>query len=124
MPYDIRIIRGREFLRLDAYGQVDLESSRILLGDAIWACVHGKVGRVLIDVREAMGTTLTVPQLAMLAGVCQQISPPPDVHKIAILNRPKDDFDRAAFLAAEAQQVGWNLRAFRDFEAAFNWLAL
>lgn len=95
----------------------------MLLSDAIWACVHGKVGRVLIDVRAASGTSLTTTQLAMLASVCQQVSPPPDVHRIAILNRPKDEFDRAAFLASAAQDAGWNIQAFRDFEVAFQWLA-
>ena len=40
-------------------------------------------------------------------------------HKIAILNRPKDELDRAQIVASVAAQHHWNIRAFRDFEQAF-----
>lgn len=122
MPYDIRIIRSREFLRLGAEGHFDLLSTRKLFCDAIWACVRGKIGRVLVDVRDAT-TDLTAAQLGALANVCREVSPPAEGHKIAILNRPQHPFDRASFLAALAQGQGWNIAAFCEFEKAFEWLS-
>jgi len=122
MPYDIRIIQGRDIVRLDAHGHADMEATRQLTIDAIWACVHSKIGRVLLDVRDMDVTDLTLAQLSALAHASRQIAPPPDAHKIAVLNRPPDTLDRAATLAAEAQQERWNIRTFRDFEAALLWL--
>jgi hypothetical protein len=43
-------------------------------------------------------------------------------NRVAILNRPKDDFDRAAFLELCAGNRGYHIRAFREFEDAFSWL--
>jgi hypothetical protein len=123
MPFAVHVIRGRDFVRLDATGHIDMASSRALLSDAIWVCVRSKVGRVLIDVREATSTEITVAQIGLLVDVCRQIAPADDVHRIAILNRPIDDYDRAELLAAAARQEGWNIQAFRNFEDAFLWLS-
>ena len=38
------------------------------------------------------------------------------------MNRPKDEFDRGAFLEICATNRGYQLKAFREFEAAFTWL--
>lgn len=122
MPYDIRIIRSEEFIRLDAEGIIDLPTSQRLMSDAIWACVHSKIGRVLIDVRRATAM-LTAAQLAALAEVCRKMSLPQE-DRIAILTEPKEDFKRASFLAACVSDQGWNLAAFSDFEQAFNWLCV
>jgi hypothetical protein len=43
-------------------------------------------------------------------------------NRIAIINHPKDDFDRAAFFETCAANRGFNCRAFRDFEQALYWL--
>ena len=42
--------------------------------------------------------------------------------QVAVVNRPKDDFDRGAFLELCAMNRGYQLKAFQDFEAAFTWL--
>jgi hypothetical protein len=49
-------------------------------------------------------------------GICRH-------NRIAILNAPKDNFDRAAFLETCATNRGFDIRAFRDFEKALYWLA-
>jgi len=76
----------------------------------------------LIDVREVATTDMTAAHLCSLADVCREVSAPNEQDKIAILNRPKDEFNRAEFLASMAQGAGWNIMAFQDFEAAFDWL--
>jgi hypothetical protein len=120
MPYDIRIIRSEEFIRLDAQGIIDLPISQRLMSDAIWACVHSKIGRVLLDLRKATAH-LTAAQLAALAEACRTMSLPHE-DRIAILTTPEDEFKRAAFLARCVRDQGWNLAAFSDFEQAFDWL--
>jgi hypothetical protein len=35
MPHDIRIISSSDFVRLDAFGHLDMEASRRLLRDAV-----------------------------------------------------------------------------------------
>ena len=122
MPYNIRIIPGREFIKLDAEGHLDLEMSRKVLSDVIWTCLRSRMARVLIDVREAT-SDMTAAHLCKLADVCREISAQDqDDDRIAILSRPKDEFDRAAFLAAKAESAGWNVAAFQEFEKAFDWL--
>lgn len=122
MPYDIRIISSTEFLRLDAQGHLDLAASRQMLYDTLWACTNRSIGRVLIDTRQAT-TDMTAAQVTTLADTCRQVTAPADQHKIAILNRPVDEFDRAAVVAEAAEEQGWNVRTFRTFESAFQWLA-
>jgi hypothetical protein len=107
---------------MDAEGHFDLNATRKIFQDVIWASAHARVGRILIDVRDAT-TTITAAQLGTLADVCREISPPDEEHKIAILNRPRDETDRALLLAGMAQDAGWNIAAFRDFERAFDWLS-
>jgi hypothetical protein len=71
-------------------------------------------------VREAT-CDLTAAQIASLAAACEQATPPGE-HRVALLNAPKDDFDRAAYVASLSHAEGWNTRAFRSFEEAFEWL--
>jgi hypothetical protein len=122
MPYDIRVIRSTDCVRLDASGEIDLPTSRQLLSDAIWACVHGKIGRVLLDLREAVSIRITMAQLASLAQVCREASPGGREHKIAIIGTNNPPVG-AEYVASLAQNEGWNIEAFGEFEPAFMWLA-
>jgi hypothetical protein len=121
MPYDLRIIRSTEFVRADAAGHFDLAASRALFSDVIWACARSKIGRVMLDVRDATAD-MTAAQVCALAVVANDVVPPDGEHKIAILARPEVQFDRAAMLAATVKDTGWNLAAFNDFERAFDWI--
>lgn len=122
MPHDIRIIRIRDFVRLDAAGHYDFQATRQLLSDTIWACVRSQIAHVMLDVREATAVELTAAQLTSLAHVCQEVKPAGGYHAIAIVTGPHERLDRAAFVATAAQREGWNIRAFDDFEAACMWL--
>jgi hypothetical protein len=121
MVYDIRMISAKDFIRLDAEGRFDLPATQRMFRDTMWACVNSKIGRVLLDIRDA-SADMTVAQVVSLAAICGEITPTMKDHKIAILNRPKDELDRAQIVASVAAQHHWNIRAFRDFEQAFDWL--
>jgi hypothetical protein len=120
MAFDLRVIPIREFMKTDITGVVDLNASRDMLSELMAACKRENMTRILIDCREASSrsTVLDVWTLAKdlgSLGVTHE-------NRVAVLNRPKDDFDRAAFLELCATNRGYQLRAFREFEVAFTWL--
>ncbi|HEY7533296.1 MAG TPA: hypothetical protein VH681_11010 [Nitrospiraceae bacterium] len=120
MAFDMRVIPISEFLRTDVSGTIDFEASRAILRELLAVCAQHNVRHILIDTREASSkaTSVDVWSLANDLGNLGVST----THRIAILNRPKDDFDRGAFLELCATNRGYQLRAFRDFELAFTWL--
>jgi hypothetical protein len=121
MTHDIRVIRLRDFLRTDLQGHIDLESSKEALRDVARSCAENHNHHVLIDTRDTT-TTATVMDVWDLASSLEDCGIG-RTNRIAILNAPKDNFDRAAFLETCAANRGFNIRAFRDFESALYWLA-
>ena len=118
MTVEVRIIPIKEFLRTDVSGNLDLERSLIILSHLVEECTKHNVDRILIDTREAtsnasMLDVWTLARKLTHSGLRAQV---------AVVNRPKDDFDRGAFLELCAMNRGYQLKAFRDFEAAFTWL--
>ena len=118
MAVDVRIIPIKEFLRSDVSGNLDLERSLTILRSLVEECKNHKVDRILIDTREAtsnasMLDVWTLARKLTYSGLRA---------RLAVVNRPKDGFDRGAFLELCAMNRGYELKAFRDFEAAFTWL--
>jgi hypothetical protein len=120
MAYDLRVIPISEFMRTNVSGEVDLKASREMLSGLMAICEREKIDRILIDGREAKSQSTAV-DVWTLAGDLGSLGVTRG-HRVAILNRPKDDFDRGAFLELCATNRGYQLKAFRDFEAAFAWL--
>jgi len=120
MAYNLKVIPISEFLRSDVTGVVDLKASRELLKGLVEICEKENLDRILIDGREASSSASTVDVWTLAndlgtLGLSRE-------YRVAVLNRPKDDFDRMAFLELCATNRGYQLRAFRDFEEAFTWL--
>ena len=123
MAYDIRLIHLNDFLRTDVHGAVDLESSKALFKDVSRASIEHDNHHILIDVRDMpSGGKLSAVDVWEVASSLEQCGIGRD-NRIAILNAPKDEFDRAAFLETCAANRGFAIRAFRDFEKALYWLA-
>ena len=120
MSYDMRVIPISEFLRTDVSGEIDLQASRAVLKELLVQCSRKNIHHILIDTRETSSRASTV-DVWTLASDLGSLGMTAD-HRIAILNRPKDEFDRGAFLELCATNRGYQLRAFRDFEKAFTWL--
>jgi hypothetical protein len=121
MTHDIRLIHLKDFLRTDLRGNLDLESSKRSLKEIAQACTEHENHHVLIDTRDSdsKATPVDVWELAASLEECGIGRH----NRIAILNAPKDDFDRAAFLETCAANRGFSIKAFRDFEKALYWLA-
>ena len=120
MAVNVRVVPIKEFLRTDVAGHLDLQTSRTLLHGIIGACKTHNVDRVLIDTREATSKA-SVTDVWTLASELKSVGLSPQ-NRIAVVNRPKDNFDRAEFLEICASNRGFQLKAFREFEAAFTWL--
>lgn len=120
MAFDVRVIPIREFMKTNITGEIDLNASREMLSQLMEECKRENMSRILIDSREASShsTMLDVWTLARdlgSLGVSHE-------NRVAVLNRPKDNFDRAAFLELCATNRGYQVKAFREFEQAFAWL--
>ena len=119
MATTIRIIHARDFIKVTAEGQLDLERAKELLLEAATASALGGGYDTILDTREAE-SEMSIGGLWYLA---KELS---DVHraysrKTAVLC-PLKQFDRAGFFAICAQNRGLNVRAFTSFEDAFEWL--
>ncbi|MBA5865606.1 MAG: hypothetical protein GDA67_02790 [Nitrospira sp. CR1.3] len=120
MSYSLRVIPISEFLRTDVSGVVDLKASRELLKGLMDICMRENLDRILIDGREAQSQASTV-DVWTLANDLGSLGMSRE-YRVAVLNRPKDEFDRMAFLELCATNRGYQLKAFREFEDAFTWL--
>lgn len=120
MSYDMRVIPISELLRTDVSGEIDLQASRAVLKELLDLCAPNNLPQILIETREAnsRANTVDVWTLANDLGSLGMSTQ----HRIAILNRPKDEFDRGACLEMCAINRGYQLRALRDFANAFTWL--
>jgi len=123
MAYDIRLIHLKDFLRTNVHGAIDLESSRRLFKEVANASLERDNHHILIDVRDIPpGGKLSAVDVWEVASSLEDCGIGRHT-RIAILNAPKDNFDRAAFLETCATNRGFAIRAFRDFEKALYWLA-
>ena len=119
MPVEVRIIPITEFLLTDASGTL-METSLILLRDLLQACKEHNVDRLLIDTREATSSASVLDAWTLASKLIHSELSHKD--RVAVLNRPEDDFAGAASLELCPTNRGYQLKAFHDFEAAFTWL--
>jgi hypothetical protein len=119
MPYDIRIVPGHEFIRLNAKGQLDLRATRTLLSDIAAKCCAKRVDRILLDVRQIIADIQLI-ELHELAMTFDDYDFQP-YDRLAILHK-KSSNGGAALFAQTAAKRGYQIRAFDEFERAFNWL--
>jgi hypothetical protein len=119
MAATIRIIHARDFIKVTAEGQLDLERAKELLLEAATVSALGSGYDTILDTREAESEMST----ADLWYLAKELS---DAYKAfsrktAVLC-PLKQFDRAGFFALCAQNRGLDVRAFTSFEDAFEWL--
>jgi hypothetical protein len=122
MVVDVRLIHVKDFLRHDVHGVVDLEQSKRMMRELAKACDKHDNYQLLIDTRDVDARQTSMVDVWELAASLRNMG----FHhrmRIAVVNAPKDSFDRAAFFEVCAQNRGFNLRVFRDFEQALYWLA-
>ena len=120
MAQNITIVPAREFVRTKSTGEFDLDATRKACFAVFSKMKDLNVSEVLLDHREtstqmAASDLLTLFRELDLGGLLKG-------RKIAIVNLPKNDFDRDKFFVACAQAKGYEIAAFQEFEEAVTWL--
>ena len=119
MPGNVKIIRWREFIRARPDGQANLEAGERLLKEIAQAGEGLEKFEVLVDTRDLTGH-LSAPDLWTL---CERLVRyrRTFAHRTAILC-PLERFDHARFFALCAENHGFNMQAFSEYEDAMEWL--
>jgi hypothetical protein len=116
------MVRGAQFIHADHDGTLDLASSR----DTLCTLLSEEAGEsnqkfdLLFDVRDAE-IDLTMSDVWTLVQDIEQCAPGFD-ERLALLDDWDQTFDRMQFMEASAHEVGFQVRAFIDFESAVDWL--
>jgi hypothetical protein len=125
MPLELQIIRASEFIRVGTHGRLDLAASKTVLAELAGACRRRGVDRALLDIRDTRpGPTpvFTPEDLAVLVDTFREIGFTQE-QRLAVLYAA-DPHKRARLFAFLSTLRGWSVRAFGDYEAALDWLAL
>jgi hypothetical protein len=123
VPLELQIIRATEFIRAGAAGRPDLEASRAVLRELAAACRRRGIDRALLDVRNLHpGATriFTPDDLASLVNTFHEMGFSQE-QRLAVLYT-EDPYHGVRMFAFIGALRGWKVRAFGDFEAAFQWL--
>jgi hypothetical protein len=120
MDLNIRIIHARDFLKTTPTLDVDLETSKRFFLELARENAGPRQYDLLIDVRRTTGHL----SLSEITEVVKILINHRDSFrsKIAILTTPGVKFENAQFGALFANNRGFKMAAFTDFEETINWL--
>ena len=118
-PPHVKVIHGRDFVRAQPAGDLHIEDSLRLLLDIAAAAAKLKEHDVVLDMRH-VDSHLSAADLWTLA---HKLTEYREVftRKTAVLC-PLERFDKARFFAMSAENHGFNIRAFTDYESAMEWI--
>ena len=120
MNLNIRIVRSQDFLKVTPTGEIDFEASKEALLKLASENSTPRQHDIMIDIRQTHGH-LTLAEITELVDVMIE-------HrdsfrsKLAILALPGLGFDHAKFMELYANNRGFQVAAFKDFEETVNWL--
>lgn len=117
-----KIIQVMDFMKVKPTGEVDLKESKRILGEMAEIGTTPGEFDILLDVRETFGNMdhndlwELVEELGRRRKTFR--------HKIAILTRSDEQFNKAAFaeMCSNTSVHKFKLSAFTDFEQATEWL--
>jgi hypothetical protein len=117
-----RVVSIKDFLRTNLEGTADFEATKAVFEEIIAACKASSINRILLDIREVYGTDVGVTEVFLLVMHLLSLDLARDF-QMAIVNRPKDELDRAKIFEHSARLQGVNVASFDDdFEGALMWL--
>lgn len=121
MPFEMQIIKAREFLRMGVHGRIDLQASCDVLQELAAACAKRDINRAMLDVRDVR-SELNNDEVVALATALGAMGFSENT-RVAVLHG-EDREAQARLFTSCAMARGWNLRPFFDFEEATDWLAI
>ena len=121
MDLNFRIIHAKDFLKARPTGEYDLEMAKQALLELAAENAAPRQYDVLIDVR---GASYSLSFFDITEMVQVMIDNRDSFRsKLAILTVPGQRFDTAKFMELYADNRGFRVAAFEDFEEALYWLA-
>ena len=124
MPLELQLIRAGEFVRLNAEGNFDLDTSKLALAKIARACRKRRVGRAILDLRELHPLPqprLTRSDLIALVDTFHRLGFSKK-HRLALLYS-RDPHGRARLFSWITSMHGWQVRSFTNFEEAMFWIS-
>jgi hypothetical protein len=120
MALEMQVITSHEFFRLGTHGELDWLKSLTVLSALVQNFDERGTDLAIIDVRDAQ-TDLTDLQLEALVKALKKIGVRKH-HRIAILHRTRPH-PRSVVFAEAAQERGFDIEAFDNYERAVEWLS-
>jgi hypothetical protein len=122
MDLNIRIIHARDFLKTTPTFRVDLETSKRFFLRLAQENAAPRQYDLLIDLRRTSG----ILSFSEITEVVKLLIEHRDSFrsKIAILTEPGVKFENARFGALYANNRGFQIAAFTDFEETINWIVV
>jgi hypothetical protein len=124
MPIELHVIRASEFIKLDAHERLDFESSKQALQALARACHKRAVDSALLDLRSRPVPTKRLFTTTELAALIQTFREAgfSKKQRLAVLYH-QDVYGGVRDFAFIGRMGGLQVRAFRDFEEALEWLS-
>ena len=120
MRVNYKIIQAKDFIKAKPTGEIDLDESKIVLGQV--AQMEHLIGdhELLLDLREVHSNLDKddLFELILELGRHKEAFR----SKIAVIARDDEQFNKAVFLEMCANIDGFTTMAFTDYEKAINWL--
>jgi hypothetical protein len=117
-----KVIQAKDFIKARPSGEVDLEQSKKILCDVAEIVLAGGEFDVLMDIRETFGNL----NHAEIIELVDELGRHPNAfrHKIAVLARDDQQFNKAVFaeMMANMSMHPYKLSAFVEYEDAIEWL--
>jgi len=120
MPYRLHVVKTTDFVRFDGRGNPDMIESRRALEKLAKACLDSGADCALLDVRD-VNSSLALADLYTLISAFNAMGFRKQ-HRLALLHR-YNSTEKAEFFAMCANERGWNVRAFDNYEEAMEWFA-
>lgn len=120
MKANIKFVKTKDFLKTTASGELNLPESMKVLHRIAEFNRADNSHDMLIDVRD----TTSVLTLSDIYELVSEVGRHREYFrkKIAILLGPQHDIDKARFLQMTAENRGYRVNVFTDFEDAVTWL--
>lgn len=121
MPAEIRVMSPEDFIQSGPDGSYDYDATKAFLYELVAAAAREGNPRLLIDTRDFVASEIEITDVFDLVTHARSLQLGAK-SRVAIVNRPKDEFDRAKLFEIGAASRGLQVLAFRDYDEALAWL--
>lgn len=121
MRYEVRFDPSTGFLAVTTEGVYGMELAKHILAELKAATIRHPDAPILVDTRQGQ-TTMTATDVYQLGQELREIGVGTTV-RLAIVNEPGHDFNRASFLEELARNRGLQIRNFHELDPAVRWLS-